>query len=309
MSDEQEKITYAPFPWFGGKSLAASIIWPRLGDVKHYVEPFGGSCGVLLNRPQSHVGGTEVINDLDCYLQNFWRCIQQNPAKLAEHTTGPASELDLIARHNWLLSRDEFRAKMVQDPFYCDYQIAGWWIWGISQWIGGGWCEIGASTKKKLPDLVNGRGIFRKDLKTIDERIAYFEAVKARLEWVRVTCGDWTRVTTNSALRQCPTHKGVTGVLLDPEYQDGDAKYGSGSNKISSTVREWAIENGERPQLRIALCGFEGEHQMPSSWECVEWKSTGGFARRRSTNENCKRERIWFSPHCLKVAPTVEVTI
>lgn len=52
----------APFPWFGGKSLAASLIWERLGDVPNYVEPFFGSGAVLLARP--HEPGIETINDL-----------------------------------------------------------------------------------------------------------------------------------------------------------------------------------------------------------------------------------------------------
>jgi site-specific DNA-adenine methylase len=38
----------APFPWFGGKSRAAKLIWSRLGDVPNYVEPFAGSLAVLL---------------------------------------------------------------------------------------------------------------------------------------------------------------------------------------------------------------------------------------------------------------------
>lgn len=38
----------APFPWFGGKSRAAPLIWEALGDVRNYVEPFAGSLAVLL---------------------------------------------------------------------------------------------------------------------------------------------------------------------------------------------------------------------------------------------------------------------
>lgn len=41
----------APFPWFGGKSRVASIVWERFGDVPNYVEPFFGSGAVLLGRP------------------------------------------------------------------------------------------------------------------------------------------------------------------------------------------------------------------------------------------------------------------
>jgi site-specific DNA-adenine methylase len=33
----------APFPWFGGKSKVAPIVWERFGDVQNYVEPFFGS--------------------------------------------------------------------------------------------------------------------------------------------------------------------------------------------------------------------------------------------------------------------------
>ncbi len=40
----------APFPWFGGKSKVASLVWERFGDVQNYVEPFFGSGAVLLNR-------------------------------------------------------------------------------------------------------------------------------------------------------------------------------------------------------------------------------------------------------------------
>jgi hypothetical protein len=67
-------------------------------------------------------------------------------------------------------------------------------------------------------------------------------------------------------------------------------------------VREWAIENGDNPSLRIALCGYEGEHQMPDSWDCVAWKARGGYGSQGDGRgrENAARERIWFSPYCLK---------
>lgn len=71
----------APFPWFGGKSRVADLVWDRFGNVPNYVEPFAGSLAVLLNRP--HAPGTETVNDLDCYLANFWRAIRFNPATTA----------------------------------------------------------------------------------------------------------------------------------------------------------------------------------------------------------------------------------
>jgi hypothetical protein len=54
--------------------------------------------------------------------------------------------------------------------------------------------------------------------------------------------------------------------------------------------------------MRIALCGYEGEHEMPPEWECVSWKARGGYGNQRSEgdNENAKKERIYFSPACLR---------
>ena len=121
-----------------------------------------------------------------------------------------------------------------------------------------------------------------------------------RLRRTRVVCGDWTRVTTPAVCGP-----GVTAVLLDPPYFDGlsEGLYAHSDANVSAAVRRWAIENGNNPELRIALCGYEGEHQMPPDWEQVAWKATGGYGcqRKDGSNLNMERERIWFSPACLKV--------
>jgi hypothetical protein len=92
------------------------------------------------------------------------------------------------------------------------------------------------------------------------------------------------------------------GVFLDPPYsadfRDTDPLYGKDDMNVSVSVREWATANGDNPLLRIALCGYEGEHEMPSSWQVHAWKAHGGYGR-RTNNQNAYRERIWFSSHCL----------
>ena len=96
------------------------------------------------------------------------------------------------------------------------------------------------------------------------------------------------------------TYIGVTGVLLDPPYShDLRERCYSEDHDISADVRAWAIEHGDNPNLRIALCGYEGEHEMPESWACVSWKAHGGYSRTERGKANRDRERIWFSPHCL----------
>ena len=133
----------------------------------------------------------------------------------------------------------------------------------------------------------------------------WFGQLAARLRRTRVVCGDWTRVLTPTVLRS----HGVTGVVLDPPYaheaegksRDGDL-YVHDAPTISADARAWALAHGDDPSLRIVLCGYDGEHAMPETWRCEAWKAGGGYSNQRKggTNDNARRERLWFSPHCLR---------
>ena len=293
----------APFPWFGGKSRVAHVVWERFGDVPNYVEPFAGSLAVLLARP--HAPRTETVNDLDCYLANFWRAIRHNPHTTAAWADWPVNEADLLARHRWLVKQDEFRERIRRDPDWYDCRIAGWWVWGICQWIGSGWCvdRRDGDQPEQLPHLGDaGRGINRKlphlgDAGRGEMILAYFQALSSRLRDVRVACGEWDRVLGDSVT----VKHGTTGVFLDPPYTaDEHAVTYSADSDVAAQVREWALANGDNPDLRIALCGYEGEHEMPG-WDCVACKARGGYGSQSDGRgrENAARERIWFSPHCL----------
>jgi DNA adenine methylase len=94
--------------------------------------------------------------------------------------------------------------------------------------------------------------------------------------------------------------------LFDPPYgQDADRDpgiYSEENLQVAVHAREWAIEHGDDPKLRIALCGYAGEHDMPANWRVLEWKTGGGYGNQNSGGRgkrNANRERIWFSPHCL----------
>lgn len=331
----------APFPWFGGKSRAADLVWDRFGNVPNYVEPFAGSLAVLLARP--HPPRVETVNDKDCFVANAWRAIQHDPDAVAHWADWPVNEADLHARHQWLVNQSEFIERMKVEPEHFDVRVAGWWLWGQCLWIGSGWCDSAdvpdkmpnltaghgdgtgvASVRRQIPDLSGdagaaGRGVHSK---TLGHRLphvsdngtgihasgihasgihAYMVALAARLRRVRVVCGDWKRVCTPAVTNGI----GLTGVLLDPPYgadRHVPDLYNHGGLELSAAVREWALYRGDDPDMRIALCGYEGEHNMPQSWECVAWMAKGGYGcqRKDGENENRKRERIWFSPHCLK---------
>jgi DNA adenine methylase len=304
----------APFPWFGGKRRAADLIWQRLGNPSVYLDPFAGSLAALLCRPiPPHVDATglvETVNDLDGYVVNAWRSIAWHPEETSRHADWPVTELDLHARHDWLLSRRESIAERLrEDPEWCDPRAAGWWIWGACAWIGSGWC---ATRSRKLPHLGNtGRGVHARGSRQLphlgntgvgvharSDRLD-FGPLSARLRRVRVTCGDWRRILTRAGSTAMLHGLGLTGepvvgVLFDPPYDGHESVYAE-PGSVAGDVVEWCAKHGPKPEWRIVLCGY-GE--MPPAlaaqgWTEDAWTAKGGYAADTS------RERLWCSPSCL----------
>lgn len=342
----------APIPYFGGKARVADAVWERFGDPANYVEPFCGSCSVLLARPSEP--RTETVNDVDGMIANFWRAVSKDAAAVAEHADWPVNENDLHAKHAWLVGQKAgLVARLEGDPEFYDAKIAGWWCWGMSTWIGSGFCagvgpwhvvdgelvnggkdgvkhqrpqlrNAGMGVNRKLPHIGDaGKGVkrqrpqLRNTGKGVNRQLPHlgnagrgvnkggiyelFDALQARLRRVRVCCGDWTRVLGPAVT----TKLGLTAVFLDPPYSAEAGRdntlYAHESKDVAHAVKEWALAHGDDPLFRIALCGYEGEHSMPNTWECLAWKAKGGYAvQGDGSNKNKHRERIWFSPHCIR---------
>jgi hypothetical protein len=152
-----------------------------------------------------------------------------------------------------------------------------------------------------------GQGVFRRRPQGGRDKVViagsngvydWFEKLSQRLKNVRVCCGDWSRVCGPT-----PTTKlGLTAVFLDPPYGEDANRannlYTSDSLSVAEDVRRWAVEHGDDKKIRIALCGYEGEHNMPDTWDCIQWKAKGGYGYSEQGQKNTRRERIWFSPHC-----------
>jgi DNA adenine methylase len=73
----------SPLKWHGGKHYLAARIVALMPPHLHYVEPYAGGLAVLLARdPEDerlflspHRGVSELVNDLDGRLTNFWRVL------------------------------------------------------------------------------------------------------------------------------------------------------------------------------------------------------------------------------------------
>ena len=298
----------APFPYFGGKANACEQAWQAFGAVDNYVEPFAGSAAMILGAPDGK--RIETINDFDGFIANFWRAIAHDPDAVAHHADWPCNEVDLFARHSWLVrQRDSLTERLHADPAWFDAQIAGWWCWGACNWIGSGWCSGTGPwihdgerivDARKLPHLSAGRGINRATDGTPRRAFIFdwFGKLHERMRDVRVTCGDWQRVVKDSVT----TRHGITGVFLDPPYDKGAMDYGNGGMGlgISSSVRQWCADNGQNKALRIVICGHAGEHDalIGNGWTARKWTARKGYAMTDEARDNSASETIWCSPHC-----------
>jgi len=298
----------APFPYFGGKSRVASKVWQAFGDVKNYVEPFCGSAAVLLDRPDWHVNGkAETINDLDGLVTNAWRAIKLDPLRVAHHANWPVSECDLHARHLVLVAQqEELTSRLCASVEYCDPKLAAWWIWGMCAWIGSGFCSGKGpwqSVDGRFVAVKKSRGINRQR-PHLGDLIALFHELSTRLRNVRICCGSWDRVCGSASITtRLGGHPTETGVFLDPPY--GSTRitvYRVDSTTVLDDVRAWCIDRTDDPKIRIALCGYEGEHEelLTLGWREYCWKTRGGFGSqgKGTGRANSNRERIYLSPRC-----------
>lgn len=334
-------ILKSPFPYFGGKSRIADRVWEALGPVHNYVEPFFGSGAVLLARPDEPTTETVndadgLLSNFWRALQHdpdrvaFWADWPVNENDLhARHAW-------LVGQKDSLQTRLEGDPEFY-DARIAGWWVWGMACWIGSGFCSGngpwrvqeieGFRQLvhvgdqGQGVNRQLVHVGDqGRGVNRKrdgiehkrpvisgpamgktQICDRSDLLDYFQQLADRLKRVRVCCGDWSRVCGPSV-----TFKhGITGVFLDPPYADTAKRarglYRKDCERVAHDVREWALANGSNPLMRIALCGYEGEHSMPGDWEKVAWSAGEGFGGQADERtHNGKKERIWFSPNCLK---------
>lgn len=350
-----------PAPYAGGKSAVAPLVWAMFGSVDHYREPFAGSAAVLLAAPR--VATTEIINDASGAVTNVWRALQSDPDTVAELCDWPINEVDLFARHVAIVKATEaLTDKLMSDPHFFDAELAAWWLWGASQWIGSDWATgrgswtveggrvvKGAGVTRKMPMIgtgtvksgyVQAKGVHRQmptvsasktdpygaprgvhsraqgvarqmpasaagggaitqgiNATSAPPLTTWFRALSARLRNVRVVCGDWERILSDSV---CWNYKGTKGVFLDPPYPGTDNSfYHADDASVWHAAQAWAIRHGDRPDARICLAGM-ADQEMPASWHRRAWARNGGYGNQSdgAGRANAAREVLWFSPQC-----------
>lgn len=153
--------------------------------------------------------------------------------------------------------------------------------------------------------------------------IEWMQRLADRLRLVRTCYGHWSRVCDSDSTL---TRLGTTGVFLDPPYPARRSDNGKRSRSASlyatdkgadldalrDEVLAWCRKWGGDKQVRAAVCCYEGDGYEPleaDGWSMESWEANGGYGNQSKKGQgksgNAKRERIYFSPGCIRPQPTL----
>ncbi|MCR4293667.1 MAG: DNA adenine methylase [Candidatus Kuenenia sp.] len=220
---------------------------------------------------------------------------------------------DLSARKKELIKNEQnLLENLFNNPDWYDAKLAGYWIWAASCWIGSGLTRIGqmphvsksgmgVHSVGQMPHVSNGGMGVQEPYNT--NIYTWFRQLSERLRYVRVVCGDWTRVCGGN----WQDDLGICGMFFDPPYGvvDRDTNiYHCDSTDITRDISTWCKERGKISTYRIVIAGYE-EHAelLQEGWTSESWSAQGGYANvgKKRVNANRDREILYYSPYCIKL--------
>ncbi|HEA30363.1 MAG TPA: DNA adenine methylase [Leeuwenhoekiella sp.] len=211
-----------PISYYGGKQNLVTTILPLIPDHRIYTEPFVGGGAIFWSKRPSD---TEVINDYNRELINFYECVQNEFVEL--------EKMVRISLHSRSLHNDA--TVIYNNPHMFDRLRRAWAIWvlaaqSFSSMLDGsfGYDRIGTTSKK----ILNKRNAFTTDM-------------AIRMQNVQVECTDALRVIRSrdsvEAFHYC-----------DPPYFNSDCGHYDG----------YSQEDFE--SLLDTLSGIQGKFLMSS---------------------------------------------
>ena len=291
-------------PYFGGKSLACETVGctRRPGELR----------GAVLRARRRCCSGAPTLAR---WRRSTMRTIRRRTLARGfasmlpgwqSTRTGRQNEADLFARHSWLVSPCGWFERPHADPEYYDAKVAGWWCWGLCNWIGSGWCsgtgpwhmtarswwtagncrtwatragreletaapgQRGPGVNWKLPHLGDaGPATARTTSEYIYEWFCRVDGPHSRR-----ARGGWRLAARVDRLRNRAawTYWGVPR----PAVYQGAMDYAAGGvgGKPADEVRAWCPKNGTNKRLRIVPVATRAS--TTSCWRMAQGLRTGG---------------------------------
>jgi DNA adenine methylase len=225
-------VSLSAFPWPGGKNNYIDEIVRYFPTHRRYVEPFGGSAALLLNKPESYI---EVYNDIDSDVVHFFRVARENPVELIDWLRHTPFSREL--HEQW--GREFFDGYRPND----DVERAGRWFFLRYTQYGG---KLNGISGFKASGVRNEARSF---VGAIDD----LERVVERFRDVTIECEDYAAVIDRY---DAPD----TLFYLDPPYVDRERYYNHGEfdhYELAETLADvdgyWVCSYGDLPKSLAPL--------------------------------------------------------
>jgi len=226
------------YTYFGCKRKVIDLVWQAWGPETTLVsEAFAGTAVVSLNRPDWHNVKNWYLNDYDCHIANVLRSVRYHPEEVVQYAAHPRLEIDLHMIHDYLYhAMPSLRETLRTGIEVCDPQLAGWWVWGMNNWLGGSWCACPI----KADALAESNGdldVFRGDAEDLD--------------------GTWRQKLNNSnpcteSLRGTRRNKLSNGNRLTESLEGTARKKLNARNRVTES-----LEGTKRQKLNARNCATE----------------------------------------------------
>lgn len=216
------------FPYPGGKTSYVEEIIHHFPDHRRYVEPFGGSAAVLLNKPESYI---EVFNDQNSDIVHFFEVLRERREELVDWLRRTPFSREL--HEEW--ARSLYSGERPED----DIERAGRWFYlRYTQW--GGKIDRYSGFKTSLK---------RNEARSFRGSIEHLEAIVDRLQDVILENQDYQQILDRYDRED-------TLFYLDPPYLETRYDYYGGEgfdhsgfvDELPSLEGYWIVSYGVLPK-------------------------------------------------------------
>jgi DNA adenine methylase len=274
-----------PFRWYGGKYSHLDFILPQLPKTDQYIEPFGGSAAVLINREPSPV---ETYNDIDGDVVNFFEVLRENRDDLLEQIALTPFSREELARAAEQKNNADLDAIERARLFFVR---AGQTRSGLAQEATPGrWAYCKATSRRDMSGAVS----------RYHGRLEQLYDVADRLRRVQIE--------NKPAIEVIERHDDENALFyLDPPYP----------HEIRGDTNSYGHEmtNDDHRELAEAVCTCDGKVAI-SGYQCDlyeelfgDWNRVDGDEKTMHTTKDKRQESLWlnYEPPNRNVTPGVNM--
>lgn len=258
--EAREKIIRAPFGYPGGKTRSLKFILPHLPMRLVWVEAFGGSGVITLNR---HPSKLEVFNDRYSGVSSFYRCMRDDVlySRLCAWLDNT-----LHSREEFVFNRDTWES--VTDPV----ERAGRWFAMVHYSFG----SLGRNWGRSVTPGTTFAGKVRNKIKDLPE-------IHSRFRNVQVENASWENILKDYDSRD-------TVFYLDPPYVDSYA--GTYQHEMSLDDHKRLIDTIFSLKGFVAVSGYHNPLYANQKWDKrFDWKVQSSMNSQAANTHNETTQR------------------